>query len=89
MSLEYIGMRLARRLFRKWYSFSLGEKVYDCWEVNAIVAHDRGLIPRPNKEIAHIHATRVRTTPTKTPFQVGALLLLHGPIKVERCLTGG
>ena len=49
-------------------SFSLGEEVYDCWEVNAIVAHDRGLIPRPNKEIAHIHATRVRTTPTKTPF---------------------
>ena len=47
------------------------------------------LIPRPNKEIARIHATRVRPALTKIPFQVGALLLLNCPIKVERCLPGG
>src|SRR5947209_8678606 len=47
------------------------------------------LISRPNKEIARIHATRVRPALTKIPFQVGALLLLNCPIKVERCLTGG
>ena len=54
---------------------------------NLVVAHNIGLIFRPNEEIARIHATRVRTAPTKIPLQVGALL--HGSIKVERCLTGG
>src|SRR5260370_4104139 len=47
------------------------------------------LISRPNKEIARIHAARVRPARTKIPFQVGALLLLNCPIKVERCLTCG
>jgi len=46
------------------------------------------LIPRPNRKIPRIQATRIRPAPAKVPMQVvNTLLMLNCSIKVKRHLT--
>jgi len=48
----------------------------------------RRLIPRPNRKIPRIHATRIRTATAKVPMQVITILvMLNCSIKVKRHLT--